>query len=166
MENATKALIIAAAVLIAILLITLGVNIFNTASEQASSADLTEYQIMQFNEKFLRYEGKKVSAREVNELVKTAFYHNTTYSDDTSMRVRVCYNGGGNWSSNADNADGGKFLVLRESFNQTTSIRTVPAGNVYFVKAKMDSRTGLIFQIDVETPDYASERCTESSHHH
>ena len=56
MENAVKALLIAAAVLIAILIISLGLVVYNRASETVNSAgDLSEYQIQQFNEKFLKY---------------------------------------------------------------------------------------------------------------
>ena len=44
MENATKALMIAAAVIVAILIISLGIGIFNMASEQVDNAgDLSEY---------------------------------------------------------------------------------------------------------------------------
>ena len=53
MENATKALLIAAAVLVAILIISLGLVVYNMASETVDNAgNLDEYQIQQFNEKF------------------------------------------------------------------------------------------------------------------
>ena len=56
MENATKALLIAAAVLVAILIISLGIGIFNMSSEQIDNAgDLTEYQVQTFNDKFRKY---------------------------------------------------------------------------------------------------------------
>ena len=71
MENATKALLIAAAVLVAILIISLGIGIFNMASEQVYNAgDLSEYQIQQFNEKFTKYEGENKSGSEVNAMLK------------------------------------------------------------------------------------------------
>ena len=41
MENATKALLIAAAVLIVVLLIVFGVNIFNTAKNAGNAQDTT-----------------------------------------------------------------------------------------------------------------------------
>ena len=72
MENAVKALLIAAAVLIAILIISLGLVVYNRASETVNSAgDLSEYQIQQFNEKFLKYQGTSVSGTDVNALLQT-----------------------------------------------------------------------------------------------
>ena len=47
---------IAAAVLVAILIISLGIGVFNSASEQMGDMDLTEYQKQQFNEKFTKYD--------------------------------------------------------------------------------------------------------------
>ena len=52
MENATKALLIAAAVLVAILIISLGLVVYNMAAETVNnSANLSEYEIQSFNEK-------------------------------------------------------------------------------------------------------------------
>lgn len=152
MENATKALLIAAAVLIAILLISLGVGVFNTASEQMSSANLTEYEIQQFNDKFKQYEGTDVTASKVNSMLKTVFNHNLA-EEDAKRRVRVGLNGGGN-SNGTDSSSGGTWLVLREQFwdpNFPTTLKTVPSGYRYTVKANYDSKTGLIYQIDVTT---------------
>ena len=81
MENATKALLIAAAVLIAILLISLGVGVFNTASESMGDADLSEYEIQKFNEKFAQYNGNNKSGAEVNALMQTVFTHNNAQAD-------------------------------------------------------------------------------------
>lgn len=89
MENAVKALLIAAAVLVAILIISLGLVVYNRASETVNSAgDLSEYQIQQFNEKFLKYEGISVTGAEVNAMLQTVFNHNQN-QDDTSTCVEV-----------------------------------------------------------------------------
>lgn len=59
MENASKALIIAGAILISILLISVGIIIMNAINnpvdQAATSAD--EYSIQQFNAKFVKYDG-------------------------------------------------------------------------------------------------------------
>ena len=89
MENATKALLIAAAVLVVILIISLGIGIFNMASEQVDNAgDLSEYQIQQHNDKFRNYEGTSVSGSDVNALLTTVFNHNNAQAD-TSTCVAV-----------------------------------------------------------------------------
>ena len=89
MENATKALLIAAAVLIAILLITFGVGILNTSTEQAGNIDLSEYEIQKFNDKFTKYEGDNVSGSEANALLTTVFNHNLAQETaDTKVTVQ------------------------------------------------------------------------------
>ena len=57
MENASKALIIAGAILLAIAIIGIGMYVFSSASSQVSDADLSKEQIETFNSKFERYEG-------------------------------------------------------------------------------------------------------------
>ena len=57
MENASKALIIAGAILLAILLISLGIMIFNQASSVVSGSGMTDAQKTTYNAKFQKYEG-------------------------------------------------------------------------------------------------------------
>ena len=93
MENAVKALLIAAAVLIAILIISLGLVVYNRASETADGAgDLSEYQIQQFNEKFTKYQGTNVSGSDVNALITTV--HNHNLMNELGSRVALTDNTG------------------------------------------------------------------------
>ena len=139
MENATKALLIAAAVLVAILIISLGIGIFNMASEQVNNAgDLSEYEIQKFNEKFTQYEGTSVSASDVNAMLKTVFNHNLS-QEDAAMRVRVGLDGETNW------------LIRREGFNGSQTYTKVPTGNRYTVQVQYGASTKLIDQINVTT---------------
>ena len=88
MENATKALLIAAAVLIAILIISLGLVIYNRASETVNSAgDLSEYEVQQHNEKFTKYEGLNLSGSEVNAMINTV--HNYNLINELDSRIQV-----------------------------------------------------------------------------
>lgn len=58
MENASKALIIAGAILLAILIIALGVFIFNKAKSSATNMDdLSNQQVQAHNSTFQNYEG-------------------------------------------------------------------------------------------------------------
>ena len=57
MENASKALIIAGAILLAILLISLGILIFNQAQDTVSNSGMSDAQKTAFNNQFLKYEG-------------------------------------------------------------------------------------------------------------
>ena len=133
MENATKALMIAAAVLVAILIISLGIGIFNSASEQMGDMDMTEYQVQQFNDKFESYVGTNMSGAKVNALLTTVFNHNNAQADaSTCVEVRV---------------DGARTLRARN--NSTTKPADVGTGNTYTVAARYDADTGLITRITV-----------------
>ena len=57
MENATKALLIAAAILIAIVLISIGVFVLRQGNDAMSSVDMSEAQILAFNANFESYKG-------------------------------------------------------------------------------------------------------------
>lgn len=61
MENASKALLIAGSVLIAILVIGFGMKIFNTTAEPASEVEGTMITaaMTTFNNKFLKYSGSQ-----------------------------------------------------------------------------------------------------------
>lgn len=82
MENATKALLIAAAVLVAILIISFGLVIYNKSTTATDSADLTATQIQAQNEKFAKYEGENQRGSVVNALLQTALTNNTTATSD------------------------------------------------------------------------------------
>lgn len=97
MENATKALLIAAAVLIAILIISLGLVVYNMASETIGAVDFSSQEITAFNDKFTQYEGSNVRGSQVNALLKTAMQSNmqskaegmTDYTGDHPKFVEV-----------------------------------------------------------------------------
>ncbi len=57
MENASKALIIAGAILLAILLISLGIMIYTSAQDTVSDSGMDRAAITSFNNQFLKYEG-------------------------------------------------------------------------------------------------------------
>ena len=72
MENASKALIIAGAILLSILLITLGIMIFSQAQDTIHNSGMTQAEITTFNNQFLKYEGKQkgsVVKAMINEVI-------------------------------------------------------------------------------------------------
>lgn len=56
MENASKALIIAGAILLAILLISLGIFIFSQAQDTVTNSGMSQAETSAFNTKFTKYE--------------------------------------------------------------------------------------------------------------
>ena len=98
MENATKALLIAAAVLIAILIISLTLVIYRQGANAVAGADLSEAEAAAFNEKFTVYAGNNVSTSQVNALLNTVFSHNKQQAaeGDTSLCVSITVKNGSN----------------------------------------------------------------------
>ncbi len=62
MENASKALIIAGAILLAILLISLGIMIYNQAQNTVNNSGMSQAEIQAFNNRFLKYEGTQTGS--------------------------------------------------------------------------------------------------------
>ena len=87
MENATKALLIAAAVLIAILIISFALIIYNMAAETVGNVNLSEAEKTQFNSKFTTYEGSNVSGAQINALLTTVLTHNQQETVDGTDRL-------------------------------------------------------------------------------
>ena len=59
MENASKALIIAGAILLAILLISLGIIIFSQAQDTVNNSGMTQAEVKTFNGQLVKYEGSQ-----------------------------------------------------------------------------------------------------------
>lgn len=87
MENATKALLIAAAILVAIIIISIGIAVVNKGQEAVSDADLSAAQADAFNAKFKVYEGTNVSTTDVRALLSTVFAHNQSERNGNFVTV-------------------------------------------------------------------------------
>ena len=87
MENASKALIIAGAILLAILIISLGILIYNQAAGIANGNAMSEVEITQFNTQFTQYEGRQ-SGTTVRSLLQKVISNNLN-ADDSSKKVIV-----------------------------------------------------------------------------
>ena len=86
MENATKALLITAAVLVAIIIISLTLVIVRQGQESVAGADMTEAEVAQFNSKFNTYNGKKVTSTQAESIIKTIFEHNKKEKNSGNRR--------------------------------------------------------------------------------
>ncbi len=92
MENASKALIIAGAILLAILIIGLGMMVFNNAKNALTSANLDQEQIDAFNSKFESYIGDNKRGTDVRTLCSTVSSSNATESED-EYKITIVYEG-------------------------------------------------------------------------
>ena len=88
MENATKALLMAAVILISVIILSLGVYLFMYFSDYAKGVndDIRDNQIQQFNSQFLSYEGKELTVYDVITLANLAKDYNKAneFYDKTS----------------------------------------------------------------------------------
>ena len=92
MENASKALLIAGAILLVILIISLGLVVYNQAKDSVGSANLDQQEIEAFNSKFTSYEGNSVSGSQVNRLIQTVISSNQSeVSGSTGKYVAICF---------------------------------------------------------------------------
>lgn len=89
MENASKALIIAGAILISILIIGLGVFIYNKAKgAMDDSIDLDTQKIESVNSKFEAYEGK-ISGSDAKALIDAVRAYNNTYGSTDKRDIAI-----------------------------------------------------------------------------
>lgn len=146
MENATKALLIAAAVLIAIILISLGVSIVSSAQDQInrSNTALNSAEIESFNSQFRSYEGAAVSGTKVRTLGR-AIIQNNQGQDDDSRQVEMRLVKGNEIAdiSKLSAASGNAVIEKSTTEVPTTGENAIKTGNRYIVKCQTD-KSGLI----------------------
>lgn len=138
MENASKALIIAGAILLSILIISLGIFIFNQASEITKSSNLSEVEVLNFNEKFTSFEGTNVRGSEVNSLLNRIVQNNVANQEDKSKQVKLTQTGQG-WQS-------GRTFTNEAPVEMPKKAQT---GKTYTVKWEPNDKTGLVDLITI-----------------
>ena len=131
MENASKALIIAGAILLAILIISLGILIYNQASGVATENSMDEVSIQTFNNKFLQYAGDQKGAA-VRALLSQINASNA--SSDTAHQVQT------------------------DPINIDTS--KIDTGTTYTVKVEINSGTGYVNKVTITGGDITAAPST------
>ena len=91
MENASKALIIAGAILLSIAIIGIGMYVYNNAATAMDGTDMTDQQVDTYNQTFTNYSGVQRGAN-VKTLCDRVASHNRTAQDD-SEKVQIVYGG-------------------------------------------------------------------------
>ena len=113
MENASKALIIAGAILLSILIIAIGMYIYTSsqATIQNSMTDMNTQEIQAFNSNFTTYEGKQTGSQ-VKALLQKLIANAKTYTEEPAKIPTVLYKTSGNDKTTANtwagNGNGGK----------------------------------------------------------
>lgn len=135
MENATKALMIAGAVLIAIMIIGIGMMIYQSASgtinNAMSSVDTIERD--SFNNELIAYEGPQ-KGTQVKALITKIISLNTSNTETHPEKIIT-------------------FKLDNEEVKDLSAKRAdITAGATYTVSTKEDAKTGYITTIEVKSP--------------
>ena len=136
MENATKALMIAGAVLIAIMVISVGMMIFSSGNEAitGSLGQVSQLEIDQFNSKFLAYEGTIKGSR-VKSLISDIITSNSTNTGINDERL-ITFDG---------------IDPTSETWNDdlVAKRKAVVSGKNYEITVKTNKATGYVTTIEV-----------------
>ena len=111
MENASKALIIAGAILISIVLVSVGVLVVNSLNTDDALSTMTQQEIQAFNTKFDNSTGLNRTGAVVRTLISTIITNNSQYAGDTEKTVKVTM------GSNSEVTDAATLSTMRNSVN-------------------------------------------------
>lgn len=131
MENATKALLIAAAILIAIVLISIGVFVLRQGQNAMSSVNMSESEILAFNGKFTPYEGTQRGSQ-VNALLDRVAISNREQAESGGTKITI---------------DGNSGAAL--SGTNLDTVQTKVSSNAYFKVTCTQDNNGLINKITI-----------------
>lgn len=134
MENASKALIIAGAILISIIIIGLGVYFVNMAQQAGQGVNLDKQVVESHNNPFTAYFKNAASATDVKSLISEVRSNNltATNSGDESTKIYLAYSDGSKWtitdqaSSISGNIKTGKRYKIS---SKDVSNDTIPSGD-------------------------------------
>lgn len=139
MENASKALIIAGAILVSIVIITLGVMIVTNVTDTINnSSNLSEQEILAYNQPFQAYEGTR-SGTQVKALFEKIRTHNNAYIDDKSKQIEIV---NGDATTKTTVSDTG-FT----SSDVSEAKKNILSGKTYKITLGYDENSGLIIAV-------------------
>lgn len=124
MENASKALIIAGAILLAILIISLGIMIFNQAQEATKNGGMTKAEISTYNAQYTKYEGIQ-SGTNVKSLIQEIKANNAIDQSNGSDRAVVLDNNGTIKSLDANVSGTTKYEVKIVGYDDSGYVKTI-----------------------------------------
>lgn len=143
MENASKALIIAGSIILAVLIIILGMYFYNQAAGIGKNINMTEYEIQAYNSKFINYEGK-VSGTKARELCDVMKGHNIANSTNGGTGVFAYYN------AQSENTSNFTAVIADSSLNtQIDNVKSfLKTGKFYEIILIYDNSKGIVSAIN------------------
>lgn len=138
MENASKALLMAAGILVGVLLISIGVYLFTVFGDSSAeiSGQLEQSQIDQFNAQFYKYEGsKECRIHDIISVANLAKANNASYGYENGENITI------------------NKIVYKYNLGQFTD-GTTPANNNYYIsvsiRGSLNSGDQRIFSDNIE----------------
>lgn len=153
MENASKALLIAGAILLAILIIAIGMFIFTSAQSQVNDAltDMSSQQIEAFNSNFNSYENVQVGSQ-VKSLIGRLIANGNTYTEEPAKVPNVnIHKVSDSWNEDVNaNYDSANANALNTDYISVLGqVRNrISTKHEYYVEFGY-TETGLISSVDI-----------------
>ena len=138
MENASKALIIAGAILLSILIIGLGMFIYQQAAGAMDGANLDPQKANAYNQEFTNYAGT-ISGANARSLYSVIVSHNRSYTDDYSQQVTLTIDGG----------ELDESTIFEPDAAPTMPSNTLKAGQTYHVTFQYN-KSGYITKCNIQ----------------
>lgn len=138
MENASKALIIAGAILISIVLVSVGVIVVQSLNPDEALSSMSQQEIDSFNSKFTSNAGNNRQGTIARSVITAVITNNSQYMDNTSRQVKITTEG---LSSD-----------VREAYdpNELTPVRNAIVTTArYDINYTVDTKTGLVSVITI-----------------
>ncbi|MBR0490621.1 MAG: hypothetical protein IJJ82_01050 [Clostridia bacterium] len=146
MENASKALIIAGAILLSIVLITLGVLIIGRGQEAIEQTNIDDQVVSTWNQKFTQYAGNDVRGTDVNILINAVLSSNASCKNNgEDEKLITIYDGEGT------KAVGLSISPAGTTPNYTKNCSKVTPGSKYTVSVTYGDK-GYITGITIAKP--------------
>lgn len=162
MENASKALIIAGAILLSILIIAIGMYIYNSSTNSITNAagQISQQDIQAFNNQFIMYEGKQVGTNVKALLTTIASICKENAEEETRLPdVHFKAKSSGDYSSYttvATSLESKATMTGSESGEEKTQValnkvRTaIESRHYYTIEYQMCPETGLIDMVIIK----------------
>ena len=152
MENASKALIIAGAILLAILIIGLGMLIFNQASDTVGKANLDQETITAFNSKFDKYVGDNVNGSNVKQLLALVRDNNLNSNGSTIYGIGIDATNSGATNNKTINVseNDSEANIANTAANINDLRNQISSGKTYKVTVEYSKTTKLINKFKIE----------------
>ena len=147
MENASKALIIAGAILLSILIIALGIFIFNAAKGAVNTKQLDATEKQTFNAPIEQYEGRQIGSS-VKQLIAELITNATTNADADERLPDILYVDSKS-KGPAVNVNNIQSTVSNPNTNQMSTLRSKISSTHYYTIGIEYNEAGLVGTITI-----------------